>query len=221
MDSTTTIAVIGGTGNLGWALARRWARAGIRVVIGSRSAVRASEAANRIDVPAGVNKPSGMTNEDAAAAADVVVITVPFASQKDTLSALAPRLGGKLVVDTTVPLVPPKVARVQLPAAGSAAQTALQILGDTARVTSAFHNVAAHRLATDDNIDCDILVFGDNVEDRELVLNLAGKAGLRGLHGGPLANSAAAEAFTSVLIGINKRYKADGAGIRITGLSVS
>lgn len=221
MSSSQTIAVIGGTGNLGWALARRWAQAGLRVVIGSRSAGRAAEAAARIDMPAGTEAPRGMTNEDAADAAEVVVVTVPFASQQDTLRALKPRLDGKLVVDTTVPLVPPKVARVQLPATGSAAQAAQAILGEPVRLVSAFHNVAAHRLAKDGDIDCDILVFGDDVSDREIVVDLAGKAGLRGVHGGPLANSAAAEAITSVLIGINKRYKVDGAGIRITGLPAS
>ncbi|MEC9369324.1 MAG: NADPH-dependent F420 reductase [Pseudomonadota bacterium] len=221
MTSNMTVAVIGGTGNLGWALARRWARAGVKVVIGSRSQERAAEAAGRIKSPSGARKARGMTNEAAADAADVIVVTVPFGSQKETLSALASRIVGKLVVDTTVPLVPPKVARVQLPPQGSAAQAAQEILGDAARVTSAFHNVAAHRLSTDGEIDCDILVFGDTVEDRDIVVELASAAGLRGIHGGPLANSAAAEAITSVLIGINKRYKADGAGIRITGLSVS
>jgi NADPH-dependent F420 reductase len=126
-------------------------------------------------------------------------------------------VAGKIVVDTTVPLVPPKVMRVQLPPEGSAAVRAQRLLGGGVTVVSAFHNVAAHKLATDEDIDCDVLVFGDDKAARAKVVSLANQAGLRGLHGGMLANSAAAEALTSVLIFINKTYSVDGAGIRITG----
>jgi len=122
------------------------------------------------------------------------------------------------VVDATVPLVPPKVARVQLPPEGSAAQIARTVLGEGVRLVAAFHNVAAHKLIQDIEIDCDVLVFGDEVAAREAVVELAAAIELRGVHAGPLANASAAEALTSVLVGINKRYKADGAGIRITGL---
>ena len=213
-----SLAVIGGTGNLGWALARSWVKSGYEVVIGSRSAERAGEAAARIDVVKGSTSPQGMTNEDAAAKADVIIVTVPFASQEVILRSIANAARGKLIIDTTVPLVPPKVARAQMPPAGSAALTARVVLGDDARLVSAFHNVAAHKLKADEEIECDVLVFGDEPEDREIVVSLAEGAGLRGIHGGPLDNSVAAEALTSILIGINKRYKADGAGIRITGL---
>jgi len=214
-----SLAVIGGTGNLGWALARRWARAGYDVSIGSRGAEKAAEAAARIDVESGSALACGMTNEDAAARAGVIIVTVPFGSQEAILRSIVGAAAGKLIVDTTVPLVPPKVARVQLPAAGSATLSAKAVLGDDARLVSAFHNVAAHKLRDDGAVDCDVLVFGDDSGDRELVVELAAAAGLRGIHAGPLANSVAAEALTSVLIGINKRYKSDGAGIRITGLS--
>jgi len=124
---------------------------------------------------------------------------------------------GKLVVDTTVPLVPPKVARVQLPAEGCAALRAQAVLGAGAMLVSAFHNVAAHRLATDEPVECDVLVFGDDKAARARVIGLAADAGLRGWHGGALANSAAAEALTSVLIFLNKTYGIDGGGLRITG----
>ncbi len=217
-ENLPTLAVIGGTGNLGWALARSWVKSGYEVVIGSRSAERAEEAAARIDVVNGSPPPSGMTNADAAAKSDVIIIAVPFASQEAILRAIASAARGKLIIDTTVPLVPPKVARAQMPPSGSAALTARAILGGDARLVSAFHNVAAHKLKQDDEIDCDVLVFGDAPDDREIVVSLVEGAGLRGIHGGPLANSVAAEALTSILIGINKRYKADGAGIRITGL---
>jgi hypothetical protein len=218
-ESRHSLAVIGGTGNLGWALAYRWAQAGYDVTIGSRSAERAVEAAARIKHSKASFQAHGVSNEDAAANADVIIVAVPFASQEMILRSIADAAKGKLIVDTTVPLIPPKVARVQMPAAGCAALAARNILGDDARLTSAFHNVAAHKLKNDVEIDCDVLVFGDDPGDREIVVGLAAGARLRGIHGGPLANSVAAEAFTSILIGINKRYKADGAGIHITGLT--
>jgi 8-hydroxy-5-deazaflavin:NADPH oxidoreductase len=158
-----------------------------------------------------------MVNADAAAAADVVIVTVPFSAQGSTLEDIKPHVAGKIVVDTTVPLVPPKVMRVQLPPEGSAALRAAAILGDGVRVVSGFHNVAAHKLAQDVDVDCDILVFGDEKAARAEVVALADAIGLRGIHGGALVNAAAAEAMTSLLIFINKQYQVDGAGIRITG----
>lgn len=218
-ENKPSIAVIGGTGNLGWALARRWARAGHAVTIGSRGVEKAQDAARQINDSGATVEANGMTNEEAAGAAEVVVVAVPFASQESILKSIAKTAQGKLIVDTTVPLVPPKVARVQMPAAGCAALAARAILGEEARLVSAFHNVAAHKLKEDADIECDVLVFGDKVADRDIVVELAESAGLTGIHGGPLANSVAAEALTSILIGINKRYNADGAGIRITGLN--
>ena len=192
-----TIAVIGGTGKLGAALAARWRAAGLEVLVGSRS---------------------GTPYAAAAAAADIIVVTVPYAAQAEILAQIAPHAAGKIVVDTTVPLVPPRVMRVQLPAEGSAAQRAQVLLGETVRVISGFHSVAAHKLAEPGAVDCDCLVFGDVAADRAVGVALAEAAGLRALHGGSLANSAAAEALTSVLIFLNKTYKSDGAGLRITNL---
>ena len=216
--SKPTVALIGGTGDLGTGLAMRWAAAGYPIVIGSRAAEKAAQAASQLKSPAGARAPRGLANAAAAAAAEIVVITVPFASHDAILDEIRGSVAGKLVVDTTVPLVPPKVARVQLPPEDSAAVAAQKRLGETARVVSAFHNVAALKLRKGEPIDCDVLVFGDQPADREVVIGLARDAGLRGLHAGPLANSAAAEALTSVLIGINRNYKVDGAGIRITGI---
>ena len=215
-EANTIIGVIGGTGHLGGALARRWARAGERVLIGSRDAAKAVEAAKTLSASAGAVI-EGAGNREVAKRAGIVVVTVPFASQATTLGEIREAVQGKLVVDCTVPLVPPKVMRVQLPAEGSAAAIAQRTLGDGVTVVSAFHNVAAHRLATDDAVDCDVLVFGDQREARDRVVRLAESAGLRGLHAGALVNSACAEALTSVLIFINKHYSVDGAGIRITG----
>lgn len=217
--SKPTLAIIGGTGALGTGLARRLAAAGYDLVIGSRTAEKAEEAAGRIAAAPGAAQPRGANNAEAARLADVVLVTVPFASHQQILDEIKPHVAGKLVIDTTVPLVPPKVARVQLPPEGSAALAASQRLGEGVRVVTAFHNVAAHKLQTGATIDCDVLVFGDDPKDRDVAIALAKAVGLRGLHGGPLANSAAAEAFTSVLIGINRAYKVDGAGLRITGIA--
>jgi NADPH-dependent F420 reductase len=212
MADTKTIAVVGGTGKLGSALARRWAKAGLSVIIGSRALASAAQAA--ADLGFGL---TGMTNADAARQADIIVVTVPFAAQEATLAEIAPHVAGKIVVDTTVPLMPPKVMQVQLPAEGSAAMRARRLLGDSPALVSAFHNVAAHKLATDEEIACDVLVFGDSKAARAEIVALAKEAGLRGLHGGALVNSAAAEALTSILIFINRAYTVDGAGIQITG----
>ena len=216
-DPLPTLAIVGGTGKLGAGLARRLARAGYALIIGSRDAGRAAEAAEALVADTG-GQVTGRTNRDAAAAGQIVIVTVPFANQRAILENIKPAVRGTIVVDTTVPLMPPKVARVQLPPEGSAAQVARTVLGADVRLVTAFHNVAAHKLIQDVAIDCDVLVFGDEVAAREAVVELAAAMELRGVHGGPLANAVAAEALTSVLVGINKRYRADGAGIRITGL---
>lgn len=216
-NSAPVIAVVGGTGELGSAIARRLAKAGEHVVIGSREAAKAAAAAEQIAAQTGHPVRSG-SNAEAAAQADIVILTVPFASQDATLRDIAPSVAGKIVVDTTVPLVPPKVMRVQLPVEGSAAVRAQKILGEGVRVVSAFHNVAAHKLAADAAVDCDVLVFGDEKVARDAIVRLVEACGLRGLHGGALVNSAAAEALTSILIFVNKQYAVDGAGIRITGI---
>ena len=210
--SDQTIAIIGGTGNLGRAIARRLAKAGCTVIIGSRSSESAEVAAAELGFGL-----TGLANADAAKVADLIIVTVPFAAQETTLAEIAPHVAGKIVVDTTVPLVPPKVMRVQLPAEGSAAQRARNFLGDGPTVVSGFHNVAAHLLIKDEEIACDILVFSDYKDAREKIVGLAALMGLRGIHAGALCNSAAAEALTSILIFLNKTYGVDGAGIQITG----
>jgi NADPH-dependent F420 reductase len=211
------IAVIGGTGDLGGGLARRWAKAGYPVIIGSRAKEKAEAAVAEILAEAPGATVTGDENTAAAAAADIVVLTVPFANQRPNLEAIRPALAGKILIDATVPLVPPKVARVQLPPEGSAAVAAQQILGPEVNVVSAFQNVGAAHLREEHHVECDVLVAGDSVEARDTVIELVAAAGLRGFHAGPLVNSVVAESLTSVLIGINRRYGIDGAGIRITG----
>ncbi len=215
-----TIAVLGGTGAEGGGLAVRWANAGHTVLIGSRNKEKAEASAKEMNGIIGAERVRGSDNLSAAQAADIVVLTVPYSGQRATAMEVRSALAGKILVDVTVPLIPPKVSRVQLPAGGSAV-LALQVeLGESVKVISAFQNISAHHLKDLKHfMDCDVLVSGDDEAAREEVVKLAEAAGMRGIHAGPLANSAAAEALTSILISINRRYKVDGAGIRITGLA--
>lgn len=211
------IAIIGGTGALGSALAVRLARAGCAIWIGSRDAARAEAAAREISAANPGVDVAGAGLADSARQADVCFLTVPYAAHADTLDQIREAAAGKIVVDTTVPLRPPKVGTVQLPAAGAAAVEAAQRLGEAVRVVSALQNIGAEKLAGGGPIDADVLVAGDDADAVEEVRALLGLIGLRSWHVGPLANSAAAEAMTSVLIQINRRYKVSQAGLRITG----
>jgi NADPH-dependent F420 reductase len=217
VDSLPVVAVLGGTGDLGGGLAYQLARTGYRVIIGSRTAEKAVAAAREMAERAGVAV-EGKDNSVAAAMADVVIMTVPFASHRSTLEAVRDAVQGKIFVDTTVPLVPPAVMRAQIPAEGCAARQAQAFLGENVRVVSAFQNIAAAHLQDDRrHFDCDVLVCGNDPKAREVVVEMAGDIGLRAWHAGTIDNSVVAEALTSVLIFMNKRYKIDGAGIRITG----
>jgi NADPH-dependent F420 reductase len=208
------IAILGGAGALGSGLARRFAHAGHRVIVGSRDPARTLSGGADFGPDISVS-----THADAAARADIAFLTVPFGGQAQVIALAAEALAGKILVDATVPLVPPKVGRVQLPAEGSAAQIAQNLAGERVRVVSALQNVgAAHLAHVDAPIACDVLVCGDQVEARAEVIALLADIGLRGLHAGPLANAAAAEALTSVLISINRFYKSDRAGLLITGI---
>lgn len=218
MSAKPILAILGGTGDLGSGLAKCWLAAGYKVVVGSRSAEKAKAFAQELQKEL-QGDVLGDDNANAARVADIVVLAVPFASHEATLREVKDFVQGKIVVDAAVPLVPPKVSVVQLPPEGSAAQIAQQLLGDGVRVVSAFHNVGATKLHQGGRADCDVLVFGNDKAARDVVIELASVVATAGIDGGVLANSAAAEAMTSVLIGINRRYKVPGAGIRITGLS--
>ena len=214
------LAVLGGTGAEGSGLALRFAAAGHEVVVGSRDPARAEAAAAELNRKLGTRGAavSGAGNADAAAGAELAVLTVPYAAQRATALSVAGALAGKILVDATVPLKPPRVARVQLPEGGSAVAALQAELAGSVRVVSAFQNVSAHHLGELDRaVDCDVLVCGDDPDARETVVALAASIGLRAWHAGPIANSAVAEGLTSVLIAINRRHKVPGAGIRITG----
>lgn len=216
------IAILGGTGDLGTGLARRWAQAGHEIIIGSRSLENAQGAVSDLqqimqDKKINPSSIQAMENVDAAQTADIAILTVPFKFQADTLNGLKNELKGKILIDVTVPLVPPKVARVQFPKEGSAGQIAQEILGDDVRVVSTFQNVAAHHLKEGHDLSCDVLVCGNDKAARAEVIALVVSAGMRGFHAGPIDNAVAVEAMTSVLIFINKQYKCHS-GVRITGL---
>ena len=224
MSSNTkpSIGIVGGTGDLGRGLALRLAKAGHPLIIGSRNAeqaVASAEAVAAVLAERGIAHPaiSGADNAATAQQGDIVFVTVPFGAHQPTLESIRDAVQGKVVVDVTVPLVPPKVARVQLPTEGSAGQIAQTLLGEAVHVVSAFQNVAAAHLQADMEIPCDVLVTGNEKPARQTVIDLIESMGMRGFHAGLINNAAAAEALTSILININKQYKTH-AGLRLTGI---
>lgn len=218
-ETPVTIAVLGGTGKEGGGLALRWAHRGHPVIVGSRSAERAQEAAEGMNATLGKEALRGLDNVAAASEADIVVLAVPYAAQRSTVEEVKGALAGKILVDVTVPLVPPKVSRVQLPDGGSAVEAIQTMLGESVRVVSAFQNISAHHLTElDEEIECDVLVCSDDSDAADQVVGLTREIGLRAWNAGPLCNSVVAEGLTSILIGLNRRYKAPGTGIRITGI---
>jgi NADPH-dependent F420 reductase len=219
-DQMKTVAIIGGTGHQGPGLALRWAKSGrYHVIIGSREAMKAQIVAESLNTRLGQKLVEGTTNAEAAAAAEVIVLTVPYAAHVETLQSIRAQLGGKAVIDVTVPLQPPRVSQVYIPPAGSATAEAQELLGDDVRVVCAFQNASAVHLANlDEPFECDVLVCGDDKEAKAEAIALAEAAGLRGLDAGPLRNAVVAEGLTAILIGINKRHDVQGAGVKITGL---
>jgi len=212
------IGVLGGTGKLGSALAARLARAGHAIFLGSRDRDKAHARAAELARERGGTFAGG-DHAWAVAQADLAILTVPYSAHADTLRGLEAPLSGKVLVDTTVPLRPPRVNLVQLPAGRAAALEAQQILGEATPVAAAFHHVSAAHLADPAHpIDCDVLVAADDPRARDAALALARDIGLRGLDAGPLANAIALESMTAVLIHLNRTYKSAGAGVVITNL---
>lgn len=211
------IAILGGTGALGAALARRLVKTGHEICIGSRNPAKAQATAREMTGESKDSHVFGAGLAEAASWGEIIFVTVPYAAHSETLTQIREPVQGKIVVDATVPLKPPKVGTVQLPAAGCAALDATEILGPKVRLVSALQNIGAEKLASGEPIDADVLIASDDSEAADTVLVIMTGLGIRGWHVGPLANSAAAEALTSVLIQLNRRYKLVQAGIRITG----
>jgi NADPH-dependent F420 reductase len=213
-----TVAVLGGTGKEGKGLAYRWAKAGYQVLIGSRTPEKAIKAAGEIiELLEGLGSVVGMSNQEAAQHANIAVLTVPYAAHRATLESMKDSLQGKLLIDVTVPLVPPKVSKVQMPPAGSAAQEAKEVLGEAVQVVAAFQNVSYEYLLGESHEESDVLVTGTSKDARKEALKLVEAAGLIGWDAGPIENSVVVEGLASVLIYINKQYGSKHAGIRITG----
>lgn len=215
---TIRIAILGGTGKEGKGLAYRWAKAGHEVVIGSRQIEKAQITADEINLLIKGKAVTGLENHQAADWCEIAVLTVPFAAHQAMLADLKECLEGKILIDVTVPLVPPKVTKVQMPAAGSATQEAKGILGENIQVVAAFQNISYERLLTDGDIDCDVLVCGSTKEARLRVLELVKDAGMVGWDAGPIENSVVVEGLTSILIGLNNQYGVHNAGIKISGI---
>jgi len=212
-----TIAILGGTGKQGKGLAYRWARAGYKVLIGSRSSERAVHAASEImEKLEGASSIVGLDNHEAAQQADIVVLTVPYSAHKETLENIKDALNGKILIDVTVPLGKPK-NKVQLPQGGSATLEAKEILGEEVQVVAAFQNISPEYFMIDEKVDCEVLVTGSSKAARLEVIKLVDAAGFTGWDAGPIVNSIIVEGLTSLLININTQYGSTHAGIKITG----
>ncbi|MEW6298498.1 MAG: NADPH-dependent F420 reductase [Thermodesulfobacteriota bacterium] len=213
------IAILGGTGEQGPGLALRWARAGEEVIIGSRQREKGERVAAELNQELGKDLLRGTDNASAAAAADVAVLTVPYAAHVSTLETVKEQLKGKIFVDVSVPLDPENPRRVIMPPAGSATEEAQQVLGPDVQVVGALQNVSAHLLRDlHAALDCDVLVCGGNKDARATVIRLIEKLGTRAIDAGPLEAARLIEPITALLIRLNIRHKVHSAGIRITGL---
>jgi len=213
------VSILGGTGEQGPGMALRWAKAGVEVIIGSRQQARAEAIAAELNQELGQSSIKGMANPDAAVAADVVALTVPFSAHRSTLESVQAHLQGKILIDVCVPLDPENPRKMLMPAAGSAAEEAQELLGESVKVVAAFQNVSAHELRELAHaVDCDVLVCGNDREARQTVMRLVEQMGLHPIDAGLAFNARVVESLTALLIGLNIRHKVKGSGVRITGL---
>jgi hypothetical protein len=210
------IAILGGTGKEGSGLALRWANAGHQVIIGSRDPNKAQRVAEELNLALGSERVRGADNLSAAQEAEVVVLSVPYTAHKETLSSVKDALNGKILIDVTVPVNPADYTRVMVPPGGSASKEAQTLLGDQVKVVTAFQNISAtHLKKLDAPIHCDVLVCSDDELAKQVGMQLVADAGMKAWDAGPLDNAVVVEGLTAILLGINKRHKVKGAGIRI------
>ena len=213
------IAILGGTGDQGPGLALRLAIAGDEVIIGSRSREKAEKVAAELNAELGAPRIQGLENVEAAEAAEIVMMTVPYSAHLSTLESVKAQVAGKVFVDVSVPLDPENPRRMKMPPAGSATEEAQEFFGSATRVVAAFQNVAAHLLRDPRHaIDSDVLECGNDVEAKKTVMSLVDRIGLRAVDVGPAESARVVESLTSILIRLNIREKVKGSGIRITGL---
>lgn len=212
-----SLAIIGGTGIEGNALAARFAKAGVHVLIGSRDTLKAQSAATEMNARLGTNI-QGYSNRDAASRADIVLLAVPHEGMQPILQDLREAVQNKIVINIASSLDPERKSRARIPAAGSVTAEIQQFFGDAAKVVAAFQNIAPEKLEGTEPIDSDVLVCGGGKESRERVIDLIRRIGIDAFDAGAIQNAVAIESLTAALIAINIRYKVKGAGIRITGV---
>jgi len=210
-----TVAIVGGTGNLGGALALRLGAPGVKIIIGSRDAEKAKKAVETLKPSLRAGEIVGMTNREAVQGADFVVIAVPYEGHAQMVGDLKGQLAGKIVINTVVPL---NKVKPFVPPAGSALQEAQQILGDEAPVIGALHNISAVDLGDVDSPLGDVLVCGDNGEAKQKVMEIIQRIGARPFDGGPASNAYVIEGLTGVIIHLNRKYKSKHGSIKITGI---
>lgn len=210
-----SVAIVGGTGNLGGALALRLGAPGVRIIIGSRDAEKAKKAVETLKPTLRAGEMVGMTNQDSIRGADYVVIAVPYEGHAQMVQDIKGQVAGKIIIDTVVPL---NQGKPFVPSAGSALQEAQRILGDEAPVVGALHNISAVDLADVDSPLGDVLVCGDKADAKEKVMEIIRHIGARAFDGGPGSNAYVIEGLTGVIISLNRRYKSKHGSIRIVGI---
>ena len=215
MENHLSIAIVGGTGNLGSALALRLGAPGVKIIIGSRDADKAQKAVAILQATSRAGEMEGMTNREAVQGADFVVIAVPYEGHAQMVADLKGQLAGKIVIDSVVPL---NKVKPFVPAAGSALQEAQQILAGEAPVVGALHNISAVDLGDVNSPLGDVLVCGDDAGAKQKVMEIIERIGARAFDGGPAGNAYVIEGLTGVIIHLNRKYKSKHGSIRITGL---
>ena len=209
------IAIVGGTGNLGSALALRLGAPGVKVIIGSRDAQKAQTVVETLKPKMRAGELQGMTNQQAVQDANFVVIAVPYEGQAQMIQDLKGQVAGKIIIDAVVPL---KKVKPFVPPAGSALQEAQQILGDEAPVIGALHNISAVDLGDVQSSLGDVLVCGDDADAKQKVMDIIRRIGARAFDGGPASNAYVIEGITGVIIYLNRKYKSKHGSIKITGI---
>jgi 8-hydroxy-5-deazaflavin:NADPH oxidoreductase len=219
VNPNPSLAIIGGTGKEGSAVAMRFAKAGVRTLIGSRDAAKAQNMANTINSKFNIKNVEGYTNRDATAKADIVLLAVPYDGMKTILEDIKPAASGKVIINIASSLDAEKKSRARINPAGSIAMEIQNFFGETTKVVDAFQNISPEQLEKfDEKIETDVLVVGADRETRDMVIAMIKKIGIDAFDAGMIQNAVIVETMTAALIAINIRYKIKGAGIRMIGV---